>query len=377
MQPTSRDRHLFGAGPKRILALDGGGVRGIVSIAFLERLEQLVEKIEGKPVRLCDWFDLVGGTSTGAIIATAVALGYRASEIRTFFEELAPDIFRKPKWRFIGRQSVFEAKGLREKLVNIIGERTLDSDDLQTGLCVVSKRLDTGSSWILMNNPRSSFWESPPDKSFIGNRQFSLVNIVRASTAAPHYFDPELIQIVEGMAPALFIDGGVSPHNNPALYMLLAASLPGFQLRWALGPKNLTIVSIGTGSFRDRVSQEELPWLRSVGIALHALKGQISDSEQLVLTLMTWLGESPTRWTINSEFGDTGLADPPFGQPLFRFLRYDIRLEHEWLNSECGGSFSTKSALGLRDLSAVNNMKPLYDLAVRTAEKQIRAEHFS
>ena len=222
MQPTSRDRHLFGAGPKRILALDGGGVRGIVSIAFLERLEQLVEKIEGKPVRLCDWFDLVGGTSTGAIIATAVALGYRASEIRTFFEELAPDIFRKPKWRFIGRQSVFEAKGLREKLVNIIGERTLDSDDLQTGLCVVSKRLDTGSSWILMNNPRSSFWESPPDKSFIGNRQFSLVNIVRASTAAPHYFDPELIQIVAVMAPALFIDGGVSPHNNPALYMLLA-----------------------------------------------------------------------------------------------------------------------------------------------------------
>ena len=99
--------------------------------------------------------------------------------------------------------------------------------------------------------------------------------------------------------------------------------------------------------------------------------------KQLVLTLMTWLGESPTRWTINSEFGDTGLADPPFGQPLFRFLRYDIRLEHEWLNSECGGSFSTKSALGLRDLSAVNNMKPLYDLAVRTAEKQIRAEHFS
>jgi patatin-like phospholipase/acyl hydrolase len=71
--PAKRDAHLFGPGPKRILSLDGG-VRGATTIAFLERIEALIEEIEGRPVRLRDWFDLIGGTSIGAIIATALAL---------------------------------------------------------------------------------------------------------------------------------------------------------------------------------------------------------------------------------------------------------------------------------------------------------------
>lgn len=375
MQGHPRDQHLFGNGPKRMLALDGGGVRGIVSIAFLEQLERLLDDAQGKPVRLCDWFDLVGGTSTGAIIATCVALGFRVCKIKALYEELAPEIFRKPKLRVFGRHSLFDARRLRRKLVEVIGERTLDSDDLLTGLCIVSKRLDTGSSWILMNNSRSSFWNTPSDKSFIGNRHFSLVNLVRASAAAPHYFDPEMIQIVEGMAPALFIDGGVSPHNNPALGMLLAVTLPKLQIDWPLGPENLTIVSIGTGSFRPTVGIRELPWLKSIGVALLALKGQISDAEQLVLTLMAWLGESPTRWKINSEIGDVGLANPPFGRALFRFLRYDIRLEREWLSAELARTFDSKTVLQFRDLSGAANMKALYELGVQAAEKQLLPEH--
>src|SRR5437762_2038917 len=62
---SSRDRHLFGPGPKRMLSLDGGGVRGAVAIGFLERLEKLIEDIEERPTLLCDWFDFIGGTSTG------------------------------------------------------------------------------------------------------------------------------------------------------------------------------------------------------------------------------------------------------------------------------------------------------------------------
>jgi uncharacterized protein len=87
-KPSSRDRHLFGPGPKRILSLDGGGVRGAISIAFLERLEKIVEVIEGRPTLLGDWFDLIGGTSTGAIIAGALALGYRAADIHELYHRL-------------------------------------------------------------------------------------------------------------------------------------------------------------------------------------------------------------------------------------------------------------------------------------------------
>ncbi len=70
--PSSRDHHLFGPGPKRILALDGGGVRGMATIAFLEKIEAEIEAIEGRQVLLCDWFNMIESTATGAIIATAM-----------------------------------------------------------------------------------------------------------------------------------------------------------------------------------------------------------------------------------------------------------------------------------------------------------------
>ena len=91
---TSRDRHLFGPGPKRILALDGGGVRGALTVAFLERIEALLSEREGKDVLLGDYFDLVGGTSTGAVIAGALALGHRTAEVKNFYLKLAPFAIR-------------------------------------------------------------------------------------------------------------------------------------------------------------------------------------------------------------------------------------------------------------------------------------------
>lgn len=180
-----RDRHLFGPGPKRILAIDGGGVRGVVALAFLAEIERTLDKQQGRPVRLCDHFDLIGGTSTGAIVATALALGYRVAEIRDFYFKLGPRVFKRPPFRLPGWQAKFDAKALAQELHNIIGARTLSSSDLQTGLGVMLKRIDTGSAWILMNNPRSIYWDTPADRSFIGNRDYSLANVVRASTAAP------------------------------------------------------------------------------------------------------------------------------------------------------------------------------------------------
>ncbi len=82
-------------------------------------------------------------------------------------------------------------------------DRTLDSPDLITGLCVVTKRLDTGSPWILANNTRAPYWNSTaPEplanrKGHTGNSQYRLANLVRASTAAPHFFDPEILAISE------------------------------------------------------------------------------------------------------------------------------------------------------------------------------------
>jgi len=98
-----RDRHLFDPGPKRLLALDGGGVRGAITVAFLEQIERVLRKHLGKDeVHLGDWFDLIGGTSTGSIIAGALALGYTTSDILRFYLDLAPKVFRRPFWRIMG-----------------------------------------------------------------------------------------------------------------------------------------------------------------------------------------------------------------------------------------------------------------------------------
>ena len=195
---TARDRHLFGPGPKRMLALDAGGVRGIITVAFLERIEALLAEREGRAVRLGDWFDLIGGTSTGSMIGAALALGHAAADLQHFYRERAASVFHRPFWRIKGLQAKFDGAVLRQEIERVVGSRTLDSEDLRTGLCIVTKRMDTGSPWIVANNPCAPYWETPADRTFIGNRHYRLADMLRASSAAPVYFDPELLPIVDG-----------------------------------------------------------------------------------------------------------------------------------------------------------------------------------
>jgi len=360
-----------------MLSLDGGGVRGAISIAFLERLEKLIEEIEGRPTLLGDWFDFIGGTSTGAIIAGALALGFRAADVRKFYHTLGPKVFRRSFWRIAGFVSKFDRQNLIAELDSILGNRTLDTDHLRTGLGVVAKRLDTGSCWVIANNPKSMYWDTPSDHSFVGNRDYRLTNLIRASAAAPHYFDPELIQIIENEPPGLFIDGALTPHNNPSLQLFLYAALPQYRLSWPLGPDNLTIVSIGTGSSRPRVALNELAWIRPIGMAVRALSAQVAESEQLVLTLMSWFGETPTVWPINSELTDVANVAAPRNQPLFRFLRYDIKLEQAWLARELGVKIEEQTLTSYRMIDASENIPAIYELGARGAERQMTRDHLA
>ncbi len=367
----SRDAHLFGPGHKRILSLDGGGVRGAATIAFLERLENEISEIEGRPTLLAEWFDLIGGTSTGAIIAAALSLGYRASDLNDFYRQLAPRIFKRSYFRLLGWQAKFDSKNLMKELSSVIGDRKLDSEDVMTGLCVLLKRMDTGSAWIVMNNPRSAFWETPADNAFVGNRHLPIANLVRASTAAPSFFDPELIEIAAGQPPGLFIDGGLTPHNNPALVLLMVALLPAYGLNWKLGVDDLTIVSVGTGSFRTTMNPLEAARLSAIGLAVRSLAAMISESQQLVLTLMTYLGQSPVPWPINSEIGDLGQVVAQTGN-LFRFLRYDLRLEEKWLKDSLGETVPAAVVNRLRQMDNPENMPRLYELGLKAAAQQIK-----
>lgn len=363
-----RNRHLFGEGPKRILALDGGGTRGIVAIAFLERIEELLQRQGGPDVRLSDYFDLIGGTSTGAIIGSALALGMSAAEVRKLYEDLAPKVFKSSWLRIPYVRARFDAEALTHELNEILGDRSLDSPDLLTGYCVVAKRIDTGSPWILSNNPASPYWAS--------NKDYKLSRLIRASTAAPTYFDPEPLAISDAER-GLFVDGGVSPYNSPALALLMLAQLKAFGLGWPTGPENLEIVSVGTGTHRQRMSSNRRRWtfLDTITIAIPALQTVIDDTQLQSLMLLQWLGETPKgqRWWINSEILDMPKDTPPHGA-LFRFLRYDMRLEQAWFKEQANLDVDAELVGRIRKLDEVRLMPDLYNIARVIAEQQVRPE---
>ncbi len=408
---SSRDHHLFGPGPKRLLALDGGGVRGALTVAFLERIETLFSEHYGKDVRLGEHFDLIGGTSTGAVIAGALALGYRTEQVKHFYLKLAPYAFKRQRWAIPLLQAKFDARGLRKQIEDVVGNRVLSSEDLITGFAIITKRMDTGSPWIISNNPRAPYWEGGED--YIGNKSYPLVNLVRASTAAPHFFDPELLPISQNQTvlpdsvakplnvpwPArafhalmqhiglrrkvkidpktygLFVDGGVTPHNNPSLALLNLATLSPFNIKWTPGVDRLTVVSLGTGTYRPRLSYEALGFARFTKLAFHALLSLMSDAEVLVLAMMQWMGDCPAPWPINSEIG-TLAGDAPPGGKMFRFLRYDVRLEKDWLARELDYVVDDDLLARLRGMDDPGVVEELYKLGGLAAAKQVKAEHF-
>ena len=103
---------------------------------------------------------------------------------------------------------------------------------------------------------------------------------------------------------------------------------------------------------------------------------QIGDSQQLILTLMSLLSESPTPWPINAELGDLGSMVAPRGA-LFRFLRYDIKLEGEWLRDRVGASVSADQVRQMRRLDDARSMPLLSALAAEAARRQVKPEHWT
>jgi len=83
------------APPRRLLAIDGGGLLGLIPAEALILVEEQLNQITGSTKPLCDRFDLIGGTSTGAILAAGLALGLSAKQLRDFYLQFGKEIFTK------------------------------------------------------------------------------------------------------------------------------------------------------------------------------------------------------------------------------------------------------------------------------------------
>jgi patatin-like phospholipase/acyl hydrolase len=326
---------------KRILALDGGGIRGVFTLEVLLKIEELLrehykqqdpEKAEKFVLR--DHFDFLAGTSTGAIIAACLCWGMSVERVMNLYMEHGPKMFQPVPWyRPITKYLIarLNAKPLAQKLQQLFPEKdgklaTLGSPRLRDGakknlLMVVVHNLTTGSAWPLTNNPKAKYNDpSRPDC----NLQIPLWKLVRASTAAPTYFPPEEVKL--GDEIRTFVDGGITPYNNPALIAALTAILPGYRINWTPGPENIRVVSVGTIQFSSelRVKNQKF-WLGYYAKKIpEALLQSMAWQQDY---LCRFLGDCIFGETLDSEAGDL-LADnvesaPPPGRSWFSYVRYN------------------------------------------------------
>jgi hypothetical protein len=312
---------------KRLLALDGGGIRGVFTLEVLARIESLLRQKTGNTsLVLADYFDYIAGTSTGGIIATCLSWGMSVEMIENLYINKSLEMFHPAVW-YKRWRSKFAAEAMTHLLKTVFSEdgegktpALLGTEKLRTLLVLVMRNYSTGSPWPVSNNPAAKYNEAISPEC---NLNIPLWQLVRASTAAPTYFPPETI--VLGGRRHVFVDGAVTPYNNPALLLYLMATLPCYNLGWETGVDKMLLVSIGTG--RERIgsgalSADQMSLLfhaRSVPVAL------IDSSSVEQDMICRALGECRAGGEIDSEIGDLKNCGLEKQRPAsFGYARYDL-----------------------------------------------------
>ena len=364
------------AGSKNILALDGGGIRGALTLGYLKKIETILREKHGNDYLLFDHFDLIGGTSTGSIIAAALAIGKSVDEIVDLYMDLGGKIFGKKRsfwnpletWKFL--KAGYDYIELENSLKEAFGNITIESDQIKTGLCIVAKRADTNSVWPIINHPKGKFYDTHMGK----NKNIPLWQAVRASSAAPTYFAPQMIDVGDGQRAA-FVDGGVSMANNPALTLLMVATLKGFPFRWNMGEDKLSIVSVGTGYsvFKKQIGEIEEAWMKTWAQNVPDMLMQDASWQNQII--LQWLSNSPTAHYIDMEI--ESLKDDHIGnKPLIKYLRYNFAITQNDLNGlGLGKNFTEKDVESLVEMSNAENRHLLYKIGV-AASSSVKKSHF-
>lgn len=215
--------------PRRILSIDGGGIKGVMAAAYLADVEETLN------VRICEHFDLIVGTSTGGIISLALGLGIPAQEILDLYEEKGPQIFSQDVpaglsllnsgWH--GVKSLvwnkYSPATLRKELIDLFGERKLGES--KTRLVIPAYGDEP---------PGPHIFKTAHDPKFKRDYKQTIVDVALATSAAPSYFPKHILSGGEEL-----IDGGVWANNPIGVAALEATAV----LNW--DPKLIQILSLG------------------------------------------------------------------------------------------------------------------------------------
>ena len=316
---------------KRILACDGGGIGALFTLQILRRIEEIFRRERGKPdLLLRDEFDFFAGTSTGAIVAAGLAWGMTVDQIEKLYVERASEMFTPVFWlkrhkAWYGMEGIADLfrsqfhEGDRDKTPSLLGTKKLWVDGEPKYLLVVVRNASTGSAWPISNNPTAMFNQIDDPEC---NLRIPIWQLLRASTAAPTYFPPETIEL--GGRPYLFVDGGITPFNNPALIAALMATLPPYRIEWETGVDKLLLLSIGTGFERVRYETTRVADLHVVHHVRHVSAALIAAGVREQDLMCRILGECRFGGIIDREIGDlTGPGLLQRGERKFAYVRYN------------------------------------------------------
>ena len=365
-------------GTRKLLALDGGGIRGVMTLEVLAKIEaELQGKLgRGDDFVLADYFDYVAGTSTGAIIATCLSIGMRVEEIRDFYIDSGPAMFDKASLLRRYTLNKFKDEKLTRKIQEIIAEKTgepeagLGSRALRTYLMLVLRNATTDSPWPVSNNPDAKYNDcSRPDC----NLNLPLWQLVRASTAAPTYFPPEVVEL--GEHNFIFVDGGVTMYNNPAFQLFLMATVKAYKLGWAAGEDKMLLVSVGTGTAADansNLTPDEMNIIYNASSLPSAFMFAASNEQDFLCRVF---GKCLNGSVIDSEVWDMKEENGrgPVAPKLFTYVRYNADLTRDGLDALGLSHIEPRS---VQQLDSVDHIPELQEVG-RAVAKQVNIAHFA
>lgn len=372
------------AGPKKILACDGGGIRGLMSVEILARIENQLrtQMNKGSEFVQADYFDFVCGTSTGAIIAACIASGMSMDKIRQFYLQSGKQMFDKASILKRLKYSYNDeplAKLLKAALDEQLGETnsTLGSEKLKTLLMMVMRNHTTDSPWPVSNNPFAKYNHCDLDDC---NLKIPLWQLVRASAAAPTYFPPEVVTFAEGTPKEysfIFVDGGVTTYNNPAWLAFQMATAKPYAVNWQTGTDKMLIVSVGTGNMANALPDLDMDELNLIHYAKNIPSALMNAATAGWDMTCRMVGECRHGAQIDSEFGDMihlGADNLNWtGPKLFTYLRYDLDITQAGLNAL---GLNNIKAVHVQMMDSIEYIDEIRQFGIRYAEQHVDSKHF-
>jgi patatin-like phospholipase/acyl hydrolase len=299
------------APPFKVLAIDGGGIRGIIPALILEQIEERTSR------RIGDMFDLIAGTSTGGIIALGVTKPgadgkpeKTATDIVKLYENEGGTIFPASLRQALHIEAVrgakYEATGINQTLQTYFGDTRLK--DALKPVLVTSYDIEKQVT-IFFKSHKAKL---DPDADF------AMRDVARATSAAPTYFPPEKIETADPLQYYALIDGGVVA-GNPAM----CAYAEAMKLRQS--DADVCMVSLGTGELRrslmyhDAVNWGQLEWAQPI-IDI-ALQGSNATVDYQLQQLLTPGGANQSYFRFQLELTpDTSAMDDARGTNLKRLI---------------------------------------------------------